>query len=76
MTIKLFTLFVQLVLFIGRELERRGRLKEAMKDVEHQLGETVAEMVRRAVAARDAVSDDPDSLRDDPRNRDTTQSKN
>lgn len=68
--IKLFVLLVQFALIIGRMLERRAELDHALAQVEVTLGKTVAEMVRRAIAARDAVSDDPDSVRNDPRNRD------
>lgn len=73
--IKLFILALQIVRMIGRVLERRGLLNDAIKIVEADLGKLTAKMVSRAVAARSAVSDAPDSVRNDPRNRDNAKSQ-
>ncbi len=66
--IKGFIMLVQLVLMVGRWLERRGQLKDAMKDVEIELEKLSTKLVKNAAAARDAVDDA--GVRDDKRNRD------
>lgn len=68
--IKLFILVVQVLRMIGRWLERRGLLKEAVRRAELDIDEQTDKMLNKAVSARGAVSDDPDSMRDDPRNLD------
>ena len=66
--IKGFIMLVQLVLMVGRWLERRGQLKDAMKDVEIELEKLSTKLVKNAAAARDAV--DAAGVPDDKQNRD------
>lgn len=73
--IKLFILSLQIMRMIGRVLERRGLLDDAIKLVESDLDKITAKMVNRAVNARNNVSDDPASVRKDPHNRDTAKGK-
>ena len=66
--IKGFIMLIQLVLMIGRWLERRQWYNAAMKDVEIELEKLSSKLVKNAAAARDAVDDA--GVRDDKRNRD------
>ena len=68
--IKLFILVVQVARMIGRRLERQGLLEEAVRRAELDADEQADKMLIKAVSARNAVSDDADSMRDDPRNLD------
>jgi hypothetical protein len=66
-----------LSMFLGRRfslvellVSNRSAGKAGRAEVEREVTEKAIDAITRAQAARRAVSDDPDSLRDDSRNRD------
>ncbi len=61
---------VQLLLFVFRYLENRGKVNDARRAVEADLLRLVERIQRRTDIARDDVDTSPDSVRDDPNNRD------
>jgi len=68
--IKLFVLAIQVVRWFQKYFERRGMLKEANDAALRKLGLGAGELIKAALSARAGVSHDPDSVRDDPNNRD------
>lgn len=62
---------VQLVLFAARWLEHRGKVNDARKAVELDVRRLAKKFQERADTARAAVDNNPDSVLNDPDNRDT-----
>ena len=68
--LKALLVFLQLALQVLKRLERRRILKEGETRTMQHLIRKAHDLAKNAQAARDSVSDDPDSMRDDKFNRD------
>ncbi len=72
----LFLSLIQLIMFILRLVEKKGKVRDARLALEADLLRISREFEDRAATARAAVDHSPDSVQSDPDNRDTTEQPN